>query len=310
MAADQPGWQSVIANLYANLNISILDTEHFFGQIRQSSFSRLDLTRFETDGEVAHRTSSHIGKDEEDFFLLNLGLAGTATFRQFGRECEITQGKYTLLHTGSPYSFVHPDRVSFVCLKIPAGALEARVNEVHDLCALSHPVNGGLAKVTADLLVSLDQEAAAICDASASAIEASLLDMVGVLLTTNIQRDAVGGTAVRWATHRRAMSLMTEAMGDGNLSPDALATRLGISTRYLHRIFEDADDTVSGTLARLRLEKSRQDLADPCQHPLSIKQIAFRNGFKSQSHFASAFRKRFGMTPKDARSVGSGDITR
>ena len=136
-------------------------------------------------------------------------------------------------------------------------------------------------------------------------IESSLLEMVGMALSTDIKRAAVSGTAVRWAVHRRAMTLMKESLDDVRLTPDAIAHRVGISTRYLHRVFEDADDTVIGTLMRLRLEKCRHELSDPGLNPLSIKQVAYRNGFKSQSHFASAFRRRFGATPKEVRFLQS-----
>jgi AraC family transcriptional regulator, positive regulator of tynA and feaB len=78
---------------------------------------------------------------------------------------------------------------------------------------------------------------------------------------------------------------------------------VGVSARYLRDVFQDSGRTVSETLLKLRLEKRHKDLADPQLAPYSIKAIAFRNGFKNQSHFACAFKAEYSHTPTQAREL-------
>ena len=92
-------------------------------------------------------------------------------------------------------------------------------------------------------------------------------------------------------------------VGAPELSPERIAVAVGVSARYLHDVFQDSGRTVSETLLKLRLEKRHKDLADPQLAPYSIKAIAFRNGFKNQSHFACAFKAEYSHTPTQAREL-------
>lgn len=297
-------WQDLVADLYGPLDV---DLAHggtgFRGEIHFSTIGRTELTEIRTDGEVARRKKQHISKDERDFFLFGLGLSGTARYEQYGRECELGARHFGLIHSGSPYHFSHEESISQVCLSIPRVALESRVGDAHSFCSRERPVLPGLPTLLADLLVSLARQANEINDASAPIVEANLLDMIGLYFDGCRERTMVSGTAVRWALHRRAVDHLTEALSRPELTPDLIAAALGISTRYLHRVFEDAQDTVAETLMRMRLDRCRDHLIDPSKRPVSIKEIAYKSGFKSQSHFASAFKGKFGMSPRDLRQA-------
>ncbi|WP_308042277.1 helix-turn-helix transcriptional regulator [Streptomyces sp. 8L] len=77
-----------------------------------------------------------------------------------------------------------------------------------------------------------------------------------------------------------------------------------ISTRYLHRVFQQHHRTVSDVIRRQRLDRCRRDLADPGQRAVPIAAIAMRWGYPRASDFTRAFRAAFGMTPSEYRAVG------
>jgi AraC family transcriptional activator of tynA and feaB len=297
------GWQEIVNGLYANLNMRLVDDARFNGEIRRASLSRVDITNFVTDGEIACRQKQHIARDEEDFFLFDLSCAGTSTYEQYNRKCDLPPNHYTLLYTASPYSFSHRERVNALCVKIPSAALESRVGDPHSLCGIAKPIVSGLSRVTADLLISIVSHAGHFSSDASYTLEGNVLDLIGLVLAADQSKVALRGSSVRWAIHRRAVTYIKESLGNSSLNPEIIASAVGVSVRYLHRVFEDAEESVAETLARLRLEKARVELADPRLLPCSIKEIAFRNGFKTQSHFASAFRARFGATPKEIRHL-------
>jgi AraC family transcriptional activator of tynA and feaB len=72
--------------------------------------------------------------------------------------------------------------------------------------------------------------------------------------------------------------------------------------RSLHRLFSERGHTVGDFITHSRLDASWAELANPASQHLSIAEIAARCGYRSPSHFATAFKALFGMTPRECRS--------
>ncbi|WP_157869187.1 helix-turn-helix domain-containing protein, partial [Streptomyces atriruber] len=75
-----------------------------------------------------------------------------------------------------------------------------------------------------------------------------------------------------------------------------------ISTRYLHRLFQDQGLTVSSWIRRLRLERCRRALANPTLAAVPVGAIAARWGFAQPAVFTRAFRAAYGLTPSEVRA--------
>lgn len=296
-------WREIIDRVYAPLEIDLTDAMEFRGEIRTTTLSRVGIAEIETDGESASRTRSHIGKDTEAHFFLTFGQSGRSWYSQHGRECIVGPAQYTLLYSAAPYVFDHRDRVRLLTVKLPAAALASRVSDPHSLCGIAATVAPGFLSAVADLIATVADPSYPLSDTRSAIVEESLLDLLALGLVPDTASEARDGTSVRWAIHRRAVAYMKENLACHDLSPAQIAAATGVSARYVHRIFESADETVCECLARLRLERSHADLSNGAKNPMSIKEIAVGNGFKSQSHFSSLFRARFGVTPRDFRQA-------
>jgi len=99
----------------------------------------------------------------------------------------------------------------------------------------------------------------------------------------------------------RILSYIEANLDDPELSPRSIARANFVSTRYLHKLFENEARTVSRLIGDLRLDRCRRDLTDPelCREP--VIDIAGRWGFRSASHFSRCFRAMYGRTPRDFR---------
>jgi AraC-like DNA-binding protein len=71
----------------------------------------------------------------------------------------------------------------------------------------------------------------------------------------------------------RITSILRQRLGDPALDPDRIASAANISLRYLHAIFQDADQTPMQLLKRLRLQQARRRLEDPALAGTPIKDI-------------------------------------
>jgi len=91
---------------------------------------------------------------------------------------------------------------------------------------------------------------------------------------------------------------------DGSLSVAALAARHHISERYLHKLFEDEELTYSRFVLDRRLALAYRKLRQPRSGGRTISSIAHDAGFGDLSYFNRTFRRRYGITPSDARRSG------
>ena len=95
-----------------------------------------------------------------------------------------------------------------------------------------------------------------------------------------------------------AVTLM-EANIDEPLSTDDLAHHVGVSRRQLERLFKKHLQSVpSKFYLQLRMERARQLLQ---QSDKPILQVGLACGFSSASHFSTAYRTHFGVTPREER---------
>lgn len=101
-----------------------------------------------------------------------------------------------------------------------------------------------------------------------------------------------------WNSVARALLLIDQgALDTGDV--DHLATRLGMTSRHLRRLFDQhlgAPPIVVAQTRRLQLAKQLLD-----ETTLPISHIAYSSGFGSLRRFNDAIRKTYDRTPKDIR---------
>jgi len=90
------------------------------------------------------------------------------------------------------------------------------------------------------------------------------------------------------------------------LAVDAVATRLGVSSRSVQRMFEEEGTTFSEYVLQERLDRAYRDLIDPNQLNRPVIDVALGAGFGDLSYFNRRFRRRFGAPPSWFRGAGQG----
>jgi AraC-like DNA-binding protein len=87
------------------------------------------------------------------------------------------------------------------------------------------------------------------------------------------------------AAHRvRVINYIEENLGDPKLTPTRIAAAFRITTRYLHHLFSEEDETVARYILRRRLEECARALTSPTQRKRTItrswfqQRDAFRQG--------------------------------
>ena len=83
------------------------------------------------------------------------------------------------------------------------------------------------------------------------------------------------------------------------LSPEDLASLVGVSRRQLERLFKKhLDNLPSRFYLNLRLDRAKRLLRDT-DH--SIVEVGMACGFSSASHFSTTYKAHFGISPRQER---------
>jgi AraC-like DNA-binding protein len=110
--------------------------------------------------------------------------------------------------------------------------------------------------------------------------------------------DRLGGP--RMATFAdRARAALSEELQAGNVTAQALAARLAVSVRTLHRSLAAEGTSYRRLLDQLRLDIAERHLLDD---RMSVAEIAFLVGFSELSAFHRAFKRWTGRTPVTFRA--------
>ena len=106
-----------------------------------------------------------------------------------------------------------------------------------------------------------------------------------------------GFRSVRAARLAAVKADIERHLTDGSLTAVTLAARHGISTRYLHKLFEDEEMTYSQFVLDRRLALAYRKLLHPQFAGRTISSIASDTGFGDLSYFNRTFRRRYDITP-------------
>jgi AraC-like DNA-binding protein len=296
-------WEAVISQLYASLAIELRGTSEFEGVITQCSLDDLDLTRAIVDYEIASRKRHHIAKDVSQSCVFLFVKKGPLTLEQFGRTALLDSNSCSMVDLASPYVLKHATLTDTFFLKAPEVVIRSRFKDIHSHCAVARPIGPGMGRIAADLIASLSENAGEAGKQGAACLAPQILDILAIAFEAAPTDMPEGPSLARAAVRKRALAYIDRRITDPALDPATVAAAIGVSTRYLHRVFESSEKSVSAHIRAKRLQRAREDLSDQrlCQRPIS--EIAIHNGFPNQSFFATCFKKEFGVSPRSVRSA-------
>ena len=133
---------------------------------------------------------------------------------------------------------------------------------------------------------------------SASESEAALEAIACLLRPVLHQRDPAPSR--REKQFQKIIALIDASIQSEHLRPEWLASETGMSVRSLYRLFADQGLVVAQYIKNRRLDLCAQALQN-VHDDEKLAGIGYRWGFSDHSHFSTAFKQRFGVTPGEYR---------
>ncbi len=304
-------WLELVARTSAPLRIHTEHADDFTARAEFIELGPLQLVSYRYPALDCSRTPKLVRQSDPEIHLLALTVAGRSAAAQDGQRSTGQPGDFTFYDASRSHEVRHdgdgrtPARS--IALIIPHAALPLPPQRLAPLFANRLPGSNGVGALLAQFVTQVATRPEQYHAADAGRLGTVALD----LATTMLGRHLVAEDDIPSEIRRRAMLTQVQAyiqrrLGEATLSPRAVADAHHVSLRSLHRLFEAEETTVASYIRGLRLERCRQDLANPALRNLSVQLIAARWGFPDKAHFSRLFRSTYGMTPQTWRHVNRG----
>lgn len=293
-------WHDAIARTYFPLDLSFRNPDSFSGDLTSWTLGDVSLSRLTSDALQYRRLPHHFKAERDEHFLVTVPARSEVFFSQCGKDVRCQPGGFILERSHEPYEFSHAEAADLWVLKVESKALGGRIRQPDRFCSLQFNAAEGAGGLFADMLHLIPNRFEAMTAEVRSTVGQQLIDLLVLALKADERTLTTGNSTVREAHLTRIEAFIRRNLSDCELDPEAIARGCGISTRYLHELFRDTNQTVGSWIRDQRLEACRESLRDPMNRQ-TVAEIAYRFGFGDQAQFSRAFKASFGLPPKEYR---------
>lgn len=297
-------WVDALCDAYVRLECDPMAVDRpglFQGEIQQNSLSTVDVSVVEASPQKVARTHRLISRGHEDVFIVSMQRQGRCQVIQDRRQAELEAGDFVIYDSTRPYTLIYPDGIHQFTLKIPRGQLIAHLPNVEALTATKVCGARGAGHLMINMIDTLIRDIGQLDPISFDAVAGSIVSILTAGLRT-LESGVEPAPSTLTAYHlERIRQHVLANLHDPSLSVQSTSAALRLSVSSLYRVFESQGTTLSEWIWNQRLDRCRRDLADPLLANQSVIQIAFRWGFSDASHLSRAFKRAFGLSPRDFR---------
>lgn len=276
----------------------------FEGRIESVILESGSVGRIRMTPVVAARTKADVSNSNADCIYGNFVLAGELHVEQRGRRNVARRGDLILYDSAYPLTLKeqhdrHYEDLPFMIPKSQFTSVRdvesAFGNVVLRRGKLIRPLSSSLAFLAENLSSLSRGEVAGVFDACVALLP------VAVGYTEREQNETIDIPQANQSL-RAILDFINRHIGSADLSPQVAADNLGITVRYVHKLFAAKHMTFGSYVTSKRLDLIRKDLVSPACRYEAISILAYRWGFNELSTFNRSFKQRYGMPPSQYRA--------
>ncbi len=289
-------WKDQIRKMGGRFDPQVIDPKAFAGWVRPISAYGLIAAEVGSNAHVVERTHRHVRVDGADHYVVLFQLAGRSAMTYNEEAVRVGVGDVAFVDMGRPATFFAGnagESWNTMALLLPRQALVSH---------LGFEPRGGLyrrngtfvGRLLLDLIRNAGEE-----EVPPSRTECymrlAVYDLVGALFAPSDPAPARHSDKL----FMRVRGAIKDGFVDPDLDPFEVAIRVGISLRYLQKLFTERGSTCSEFIYSFRLDYAAHLLQRQSALGASraLREIAYASGFRNYSHFARRFRQRFGHAP-------------
>ncbi len=296
-------WREVYGRGIAAVDIEPIGDTPFHADVTFSRFYGVSIAAG-SRSPAHYRASKELATRAKDLIAVSVLRSGRASATQFGKELISGIGSASVIAPLDSSTSTMLTEGSFVTLLLPLPMIARRAPHYTQAFGRSIPSSNAALRLLTSYVDIITADGSAADPAIARSVSEHMLDLAALALGAH--GDYAEFARVRGGTAARLTAIKSDilkALGDSELSTEAIAIRHGISPRYVRKLFEQDGSSFSAFVLAERLAKAHRMLVDQSSGHLNIAQIAHESGFGDVSYFNRAFRRHFGSPPSDFREA-------
>jgi AraC-like DNA-binding protein len=241
------------------------------------------------------------------FFGIN--MTGVTLARQQGRQITLEAGDAMAVDPqAGPFTVLRPTLSRLIGLRVARRSVSVDDGQAGDTGLQLVPAHTPALQLLTRYVRSVLDGPIPLSAELAGAFVMHLCELIALSLRP-IDTDTTPPThTVRAARLAAIKADVDRHLTDSSLTAATIAARHGITTRYLHKLFETDARTFSQFVLERRLDLAHRKLSDSLYAGRTISSIANDAGFGDLSYFNRTFRRRYEHSPSDARQQRHADV--
>jgi AraC-like DNA-binding protein len=295
-------WADLVCDVYVGLELNCRKAERatFAATISCFDLASIRVSAIAGSGHRATRTRKKLGDSPSDAVFGHLQVEGHTSVIQCGRRADLIPGDLVFYDASSEYEIATEPDFSALIFQLNRDA--ASVSDTSRIIGNKLSGQKGLGAPIAKFLSAIPIAVHELPQAEKGTLAECTLDLLRTAMRiVDVSRDAPAKSRHILTQQSRAQRVTDKRLHDPSFDREALAGALGISVRGLTRLFASLQMSPSEYIRMRRLEQCRYALLASAE--MTVTEIALSNGFNDSSHFSSAFRKEFGMSPSAYRAT-------
>lgn len=273
------------------------------GQVRLSmkawQFDGVEIFDAECSAHRLRRTGPP-RSDEPPVLLLTYGLKGVGVHRQPDRQVAVRPSRLWATDLTQPYDH-HIDDTRTLTAKVPTDLLEMPLDLLRP--TLEHLHLSPLAPLFTHHVREVRRVADQLDEATALTLGSSTLTLARALLASVSPDSRVGRDALEDALLLRVKAFVREHLGEARLDAESIAAAHFVSVRHLYKVCAGGGLRLEQWIIEERLARAAEDLSRGSRLDVTVSEVAHRWGFTSAAHFATRFRRTYGVSPREWREL-------
>jgi AraC family transcriptional activator of tynA and feaB len=286
-------WRDLVS---PNLGLHrVSDPKAFAGRVRSRRIFGFQAAELRNNKCLCERTQRDIRLDGVDHGYAVFQVDGRSTIIQNDQAVTLAAGDVAFIESARPVTYANDGSEEWLVLQLPRQRL---------ISALGFEPRGGLgshsgtrvSRLLFQLVVGTVDDEEPMSTSADNYMQSAVYDLLGALFTPP---DPAPGSLHTDRVFKRICDVIRDRFADPDFGPCEIAAEVGISLRYLQKLFTNRGFTCSGVIQTLRLDQAARSIKRRALlrsgEPLS--EIAYACGYRDYSNFAHAFRQRFGHAP-------------
>lgn len=292
-------WQESFASLFDVSLTGCQPLERFHVNLESYLINeQIILGCCQSSAQRFQRGSLRTARDGLDYYMLQTHSKGKQEILRAGKTRMVAAGDLMVIDLADKHAAESSDFANLT-LVIPRPLLAPLLEAPDSQEGRILNADNALTRLAVSHIEMLCKVISTLSAAEAESIIKPTTQLMASVLNGSLETVEDGDTSLAQSLLAQTKVNIERNLGN-KMQVDDICRITGISRSRLYSLFEPLGG-IRNYIQERRLRHCAKDLMSPHLQQQRIYEIAYRWGFSSEAHFSRAFRKRFGMTPTEAR---------